>query len=104
MSRFDNAVKRGLIFSECLFGDPFTMDGKSYRGVFNEATVLEELGNGGFLERVVCSLLVRRDAFPPSLGSDFNNKEIFLRNRTYFINKVSSDRNSYTFELGDTNH
>ena len=102
MSRFDDAVKRGLKFSECLFGDPFTMDGKTYRGVFNEATVLEELQSGGYLERVVCSLLVRKDSLP--VGVSFNNKEVFLNNRSYFINKVSSDRNSFTFELGDTNH
>lgn len=89
--------------AESMIGDSFTFNGKTYKGVTNTVKVTEELADGGFLERFVTTLLVRKNVLTIANKKTVRGKEIVLKGKTYWIVDYSEDNNSYTIEISDTN-
>ena len=104
---FYDSINYGLTFCENLkdFSDPFIFNGVTFKGFFDDTTMIENLGDGGFSEQLDASLLVHKSSFLNVVVpiDKIEKQLITVYNRVYRVEKVKDDRVSFTFFLTDTN-
>ena len=106
---FYDAINSGLKFCEGYgnFADPFQYNGVTYKGFFDDTLIDNQLSDGGYVEQLDATLLVRKVSFSnvvvPIDNITNNDQTVTVYNRTYYVKKVKDDRLTYLFYLQDTN-
>ena len=96
---FDQAIERGMIIAEGLWGDTFTIDGRPsyYVGTFNAYDKAQQIGDGGYEENIDATLVASIAQF--GTYTPKNGIRISVAGQRYVAARVIQDSASWAFQL-----